>query len=74
MGGVINLSCDASGGPDNAFVWTRSRDEEVVSNQSVVNISISNSMDGGMYLCNVSNRAGFEMDDSTINGEFMIKI
>ena len=74
VGGVITLSCGASGGPDNAFVWTRSRDGEVVSNQPVVNISISTFMDGGMYTCNVSNHAGFEMDDSSINGKFMIII
>ncbi len=74
VGGIITLSCDASGGPDNAFAWTRSRDGEVVSNQQVVNISISTFMDGGVYSCNVSNPAGFESDDSTVNGKYIIKL
>ena len=69
LGVVVTLTCEASGGPGNAFMWTKFLEDEVVANSSVINISVITAFDGGVYSCNVSNVAGYEEANVTINGK-----
>ena len=69
LGVVVTLTCEASGGPGNAFIWTKFLEYEVVANSSVFNISVITAFDGGVYSCNVSNAAGYEEANVTINGK-----
>ena len=69
VGVVLTLTCEASGGPGNVFMWTKFLEYEVVANSSVINISVITAFDGGVYSCNVSNAAGYEEANVTINGK-----
>ena len=69
LGVVVTLTCEASGGPGNALLWTKFLEYEVVANNSVINISVTTAFDGGVYSCNVSNAAGYEEANVTINGK-----
>ena len=69
LGVVVTLTCETNGGPGNAFMWTKFLEYEVVANSSVLDISVTTAFDGGVYSCNVSNAAGYEEANVTINGK-----
>ena len=69
VGDMFTLTCEALGGPDNVFIWTRVSDNNEVGNVGTVNISIDSSTEGGIYSCNVSNAAGSDSVEVTINGK-----
>ena len=76
-GSTVSIECLAEGGPDNVFHWiaggdtlTAGRDVSIsdVSQLSVLSISNVNATeDGGEYRCVVSNAAGNNSDNATLN-------
>ena len=64
---ILEFHCMAQGGPGNTFQWTYLRDNTLVSNDSLLNLT-STAIIGGDYLCNVSNQAGVDTTKATING------
>ena len=52
----MNLTCTAQGGPNNMFEWRKQG--VVVSNNSVLELAMITSSDGGTYQCTVTNDAG----------------
>ena len=63
---TVNLTCLALGGPDNMFVWRRQG--MIVTNSSVLELTMITGSDGGVYECTVTNDAGYEMCNSTVFG------
>ena len=51
------LRCIASGGPNNSFMWFF--DDELIENETADTLNITK-LDGGAYICQVSNAAGSE--------------
>ena len=66
-GDTIILNCTASGGPGNMFRWFK--DDMIVANTSILNISSISAADGGMYECVVNNTAGNSTANITIYGK-----
>ena len=76
-GSTVSIECLAEGGPDNVFQWIAggdtltSRIDVNISNGSRLSVlSISNvnaTEDGGEYRCVVSNAAGNDSDNATLN-------
>ena len=66
VGDVVELSCEAGGGPNNMFTWT-ANGVQIADSQGVVQ-SISSALDGGEYQCQVQNMAGSGTASVTING------
>ena len=76
-GSTITIKCLAEGGPDNMFQWIArgdiiaSRSDVSISDGSQLSVlSISNvnaTEDGGEYRCVVSNAAGNDSDNATLN-------
>ena len=63
---TINLTCLAQGGPDNMFVWRK--EGMIVSNNSVLELTMITGSDGGVYECTVTNDAGSDMYNTTVFG------
>ena len=68
---TVTLTCNARGGPMNQFTWTYQRTGEQVSNQSVYQFT-SSIYTGGDYECLVSNNAGNQTNNATVNGKITI--
>ena len=62
------FTCSAEGGPDNTLQWTYTRDNSTVSNEPLLLLT-STAMVGGDYQCRVSNQAGNEAVNVTLNGK-----
>ncbi len=62
------FTCSANGGPGNMFSWIRTFDNVTVGNTSNLTISVSGAADGGQYMCEVSNLAGKDSANVTLNG------
>ena len=62
------FTCSAEGGPGNTFQWTYTRDNTTVSNEPLL-LRTSTAMVGGDYQCHVSNQAGNEAINVTLNGK-----
>ena len=67
-GSSVTLTCSAEGGPNNTFQWTYSRTGEVVSTTTQYTLTASITT-GGEYQCTVTNGAGNDTDNATVNGE-----
>ena len=63
---TISLTCMAEGGPDNIFVWRRQG--MIVTNSSVLELTMITGSDGGVYECTVTNDAGSDMNSTTVIG------
>ena len=68
IGDTVVLNCGAKGGPNNQFTWTYLPSNEVITTEQAVEIKNMTELNGGDYVCNVSNEAGFEESTTTING------
>ena len=78
-GSTITINCTAEGGPDNVFQWIQVGEPMLLSSGENLNISsnesysvltISNinaTQHGGVYRCVVSNAAGNDSDNGTLN-------
>ena len=66
---VVTYTCYADGSPNNFYQWIRLRDNEVVS--MIQNLTLDNTdpLDGGDYLCTITNIAGNATTMTTHNGE-----
>ena len=67
-GSTFNLTCNSRGGPLNRFRWTYLRTGEVVSIESVYELT-STVYTGGLYQCFVYNDAGNDTATATVNSE-----
>ena len=63
---TTSLTCNAQGGPNNMFVWRRQG--MIVSNSSVLELTMITGSDGGVYECTVTNDAGSDMNSATVIG------
>ena len=61
----IILTCSAQGGPSNMFQW-QNNDVNLTNETSEI-LNITGSDGGGVYTCVVSNDAGRDMDNFTVN-------
>ena len=66
IGDVVNLTCQAQGGPGNSFTWTSP--SGVVENTPTISVSVDTVLDGRVYTCTVENDAGASDQTATING------
>ena len=67
---TVNLTCTTLGGPDNMIVWRRQG--MIVSNSSVLELTMITGSDGGVYECRVTNDAGSDMYNTTVFGKCYI--
>ena len=63
---TVNLICTTLGGPDNMFVWRK--EGMIVSNNSVLELTMITGSDGGIYECIVTNDAGYGIENITVFG------
>ena len=66
-GTTVTFTCEEEGGLDNVFDWRYIRTGEIVSNTSTLTL-VSSASIGGDYLCEVSNQAGLDTANGTLNG------
>ena len=76
-GSTITINCTAEGGPHNMFQWIlvgepsmmlrSGEDLSISSSDSYSELTISNVNAGGLYRCVVSNGAGIDNDNGTLN-------
>ena len=71
---TITLTCTAKGGPNNEFNWIFIPTEEDVASTSIFIIQNVTALDGGEYLCNVSNEVAYGESQVTVNGKSMMSI
>ena len=67
---TVNLTCMAQGGPNNMFEW--SRQGMIVSNSSVLELTMITGSDGGTYQCTVTNGAGSDVASTSVIGMYFI--
>ena len=67
---TVSLICGAQGGPNNMFEW--SNQGMVVSNSDVLELTMITGSDGGTYICNVTNDAGYGTDSASVIGMYFI--
>ena len=64
------ITCLALGGPDNMFEWKKQ--EVIVSNSDVLELTMITGSDGGLYVCNVTNDAGYGTANTSVIGTYFI--
>ena len=69
-GSTFNLTCNSRGGAFNHFHWTYLKTGEVVSNESVYELT-STVYTGGQYQCFVYNDAGNDTATVAVNSELL---
>ena len=67
---TLNLTCTADGGPNNIFEW--SKQGIIVSNSSVLELTMITGSDGGIYECTVTNDAGSGRESASVFGMYFI--
>ena len=67
---TVSITCTAQGGPDNMFVWRRQG--MIVSNSSVLELTMITGSDGGVYECTVTNDAGSDTASTTVISKYFI--
>ena len=67
LGDNVTFTCSALGGPDNLFQWQK--EGECLPSESLSTLTLTNvdAMDGGLYTCVVTNAAGNDSSDITLN-------
>ena len=63
----VTFTCSALGGPDNIFQWQKDGQELFGESQSTLTLTDVNAADGGVYTCVVTNAAGNDSSDITLN-------
>ena len=66
---VVTYTCYADGGPGNSYQWIRLRDNDVVSMTQELTLDSTDPLDGGEYLCTITNNAGNDTAMTTLNGK-----
>ena len=61
--------CTAMGGPGNDFTWIKIDDMSVIGNTAEINITIDDVLRGGVYECTVTNNAGNDTAQTTLNSK-----
>ena len=69
MNNVVTYTCFADGDPGNSYQWIRLRDNVVVSITQTLTLDNTDPLDGGDYLCTITNNAGSDTALTTLNGE-----
>ena len=70
MNNDVTYTCYADGGPGNSYQWIRLRDNDVVSmTQELIPLDNRDPLDGGDYVCIITNNAGDLETLATLNGE-----
>ena len=67
LGNNVTFTCSALGGPDNMFQWQKEGENLPSESQSTLTLTNVNAMDGGVYTCVVTNSAGNDSSDITLN-------
>ena len=65
LGENVTFTCSALGGPNNMFQWQK--DGVDLLNESQFTLTNVNATDGGLYTCVVTNAAGNDSSDITLN-------
>ena len=68
-GDNLTLTCTASGGPSNMFLWVK---DGIYTDGNTLTISEVAATDGGLYECVVNNTAGDSSANITIYGRTCI--
>ena len=69
QGAQLLLNCQSEGGPQLQYSWIFS--DSQIADTPTMTIDNVNSSNGGNYICNVTNNAGFESDTITVYSEFV---
>ena len=69
----VTYTCSADGGLGNTYQWLRLRDNMTVSAEQDLVLDNTNPLDGGMYLCTVTNVAGNTTVMTTLNGKINVQ-
>ena len=64
------ITCTAKGGPNNMFEW--SKQGVIVSNSDVLELTMITGSDGGLFVCNVTNDAGYGTANTSVTGMYSI--
>ena len=67
FGDNVTFTCSALGGPDNMFQWQKDGQDPLSESQSTLTLTTISAMDGGLYTCVVTNAAGNDSSDITLN-------
>ena len=67
-----NITCLAEGGPNNMFKWRKQG--VIVSNSDVLELTMITGSDGGLYVCNVTNDAGYDTANTSVIGKYFINV
>ena len=68
QGEQLVLTCQSDGGLQLEYTWIFSGNE--ISNNQTLTIDNVNASNGGDYICNVTNDAGYNSDTVTVYSEF----
>ena len=68
VAGEVTLTCSASGGPDNSFVISRFEVTQDSDSTITVDLAADPAL-GGQYRCNVTNAAGTDFAEATVNSK-----
>ena len=68
-GSDIELNCTSEGGPQLEYTWIFLNN--TIDNDAMLNISSATVTNGGDYICNVTNNAGFSSNTTTVYSELM---
>ena len=71
-GDTLRLTCTASGGTSNMFLWVKDGIDITGSTDSMLNITGVTADEGGLYECVVNNEAGNSFASITIYGRTCI--
>ena len=80
QGDEFNLTCSAQGGPNNVHQWSHDNTDvfSIISSssdtmsESVLSVtSVDAAIHQGIYICNVSNVAGYEANTSRVVGKYI---
>ena len=69
QGDQLMLNCLSEGGPQLEYSWIFEGNE--IANTSILTIDNVNPSNGGDYICNVTNDAGYESDSIAVYSEFV---
>ena len=67
---TVNITCLADGGPNNMLEWRKQG--VIVSNSDVLELTMITGSDGGLYVCNVTNDAGYGTANTSVIGTYFI--
>ena len=67
LGDNVTFTCSSLGGPDNMFQWQKEGEDLPSESLSILTLTDVNATDGGLYTCVVTNAAGNDSSDITLN-------